>query len=96
MFTYFFDGLKEEPNPGEYWVMIPSIKTLHVDNYPQLRAPEISTRLLQAFEENIYDFVVVNYANPDLIGHTGKMEAGLACVKLLIRKCKNHNLGFKS
>lgn len=81
--TYFFDGLKEEPNPGEYWVMIPSIKTLHVDNYPQLRAPEISTRLLQAFEENIYDFVVVNYANPDLIGHTGKMEAGLACVKII-------------
>jgi len=81
--TYFFDGLKEEPFPGEYWVIIPSIKTLHLEDYPQLRAPEISTRLMQAFEENIYDFILVNYANPDLIGHTGNMEAGIKCAKII-------------
>ena len=81
--TYFFDGLHEKPNPGEYWVIIPSIKTLHFEDYPQLRASEITTRLLQAFEENIYDFILVNYANPDLIGHTGNLEAGIECAKII-------------
>jgi len=81
--TFFFDGLQEKPNPGEYWVIIPSIKTLHLEDYPQLRAPEITTRLLQAFEENIYDFILVNYANPDLIGHTGNLEAGIECTKII-------------
>ena len=81
--TYFFNGLKEEPYPGEYWVIIPSIKTLHLENYPQLRAPEITARLFQAFEENIYDFILVNYANPDLIGHTGNLDAGIECAKII-------------
>jgi 2,3-bisphosphoglycerate-independent phosphoglycerate mutase len=81
--TYFFDGLQEKPNPGEYWVIIPSIKTLHLEDYPQLRAPEITTRLMQAFGENIYDFILVNYANPDLIGHTGNMDAGIECAKII-------------
>ena len=95
--TYFFDGLKEQPNPGEYWVIIPSIKTLHLENYPQLRAPEISTRLLQAFEENIYDFILVNYANPDLIGHTGNFKAGIECAKIIdteIQKIITQGLKF--
>lgn len=95
--TYFFDGLQEKPNPGEYWVIIPSIKTLHLEDYPQLRAPEITTRLLQAFEENIYDFILVNYANPDLIGHTGNLEAGIKCAKIIdteIQKVINEALKF--
>jgi len=95
--TYFFDGLQEKPNPGEYWVIIPSIKTLHLEDYPQLRAPEITTRLLQAFEENIYDFILVNYANPDLIGHTGNLEAGIECAKIIdteIQKVINEALKF--
>ena len=95
--TYFFDGLKEQPNPGEYWVIIPSIKTLHLEDYPQLRAPEISTRLLQAFEENIYDFILVNYANPDLIGHTGNLKAGIECAKIIdaeVQKIVTQGLKF--
>ena len=95
--TFFFDGLQEKPNPGEYWVIIPSIKTLHLEDYPQLRAPEITTRLLQAFEENIYDFILVNYANPDLIGHTGNLEAGIECAKIMdteIQKVINEALKF--
>ncbi|MFA7295434.1 MAG: 2,3-bisphosphoglycerate-independent phosphoglycerate mutase [Candidatus Paceibacterota bacterium] len=81
--TYFFNGLKEKPFPGEYWVIIPSIKTLHLEKYPELKAREITTRLLQAFEENIYDFILVNYANPDLIGHTGNIEAGIKCAEII-------------
>lgn len=86
--TYFFDGLQEKPNPGEYWVIIPSIKTLHLEDYPQLRAPEITTRLFQAFEENIYDFILVNYANPDLIGHTGNLKAGIKCAQIIDAEIK--------
>jgi 2,3-bisphosphoglycerate-independent phosphoglycerate mutase len=81
--TYFFDGLKEKPFPGEYWVIIPSIKTLHIEDYPELRTPEITTRLFQAFDENIYDFILVNYASPDLIGHTGNMKSGIECTKII-------------
>lgn len=81
--TYFFDGFKEKPFPGEYWVIIPSIKTLHLEDYPELRALEITTRLFQAFDENIYDFILVNYANPDLIGHTGNIKAGIECARII-------------
>lgn len=81
--TYFFNGFKEKPFPGEYWVIIPSIKTLHLEDYPELRALEITTRLFQSFDENIYDFILVNYANPDLIGHTGNIKAGIQCAKII-------------
>lgn len=86
--TFFFDGLREEPYPGEYWVIIPSLKTLHLEDYPELMAEKVSARLLQAFEENIYDFIVVNYANPDLIGHTGNIDAGIECAKIIDNELK--------
>ena len=81
--TYFFDGLKETPFDGEHWVIIPSLKTLHLEDYPELMARTITTRLLQAFNENVYDFILVNYANADLIGHTGNLEAGIKCAEIL-------------
>ena len=81
--TYFFNGLNEKPFPGEYWVIIPSLKTLHHEQSPQLMGPVITERLTQAIEENIYDFILVNYANPDLIGHTGDFEAALKCVNYI-------------
>jgi 2,3-bisphosphoglycerate-independent phosphoglycerate mutase len=97
--TYFFNGFKEKPFPGEYWVIIPSIKTLHLEDYPQLRAPEITTRLFQAFDENIYDFILVNYANPDLIGHTGNIKAGIECARIIDQEIakiikKNQELNY--
>ncbi|MGB9680825.1 MAG: 2,3-bisphosphoglycerate-independent phosphoglycerate mutase [Minisyncoccia bacterium] len=95
--TFFFDGLKEEPYPGEYWVIIPSLKTLHLEDYPELMAEKVSARLLQAFEENIYDFILVNYANPDLIGHTGNIEAGIECATIIdkeVKKIVEKGLGY--
>jgi 2,3-bisphosphoglycerate-independent phosphoglycerate mutase len=99
--TYFFDGLKEEPYPGEYWVIVPSLKTLHLEDYPELMSEKVSERLLQAFEENIYDFILINYANPDLIGHTGNLEAGIECAQIIDKEVKkiveaglNHNYTF--
>ena len=81
--SYFFDGLREKPYPGEYWVAIPSIKALRLDDYPGLRAREITQRAFQAIEENIYDFVLINYANGDLIGHTGNFDAGIKSAKII-------------
>ena len=81
--TYFFDGLRQKPYPGEYWVIIPASSALKPEENPQLNAPLITTRLAQAFEENIYDFVVVNYANPDIIGSTGNIQAGIQCAKFI-------------
>lgn len=86
--TYFFDGLRKKPFPGEYWVILPALQTFHPEDYPQLNAPAITTRLAQAFEENIYDFVLVNYANPDIIGHTGNMEAGIKCAEFMDKEIK--------
>ena len=81
--TYFFDGLRQRPYPGEYWVILPASSSLRPENNPQLNASAITTRLAQAFEENIYDFVAVNYANPDIIGHTSNIQAGIHCAKFI-------------
>jgi len=86
--TYFFDGLRDKPSPGEYWVILPSLKTLHYEDYPELLAKDITSRLEQAISENIYDFILVNYANPDLIGHTGNFEAGIKCAKFMDQEIK--------
>lgn len=86
--SYFFDGLREKPFPGEYWVIIPSLETLHYEQFPELMAREVTNRLLEAIEENIYDFILVNYANPDLIGHSGNFEAAKACVHFMDNELK--------
>ena len=86
--TYFFDGLRQKPFPGEYWVILPASPTLKPEDNPQLNAPAITTRLAQAFEENIYDFIVVNYANPDIIGHTGNIQAGVQCAKFIDKEMR--------
>jgi len=86
--TYFFNGLKENPFPGEYWVAVPSIKALRIDSYPALRAREVTNRTLQAMEENIYDFILINYANGDLIGHTGNFQAGIQAAKVIDEELK--------
>ena len=81
--TYFFNGLKEKPYSGEYWVIVPSAKTLHHEENIELMAPVITERLCQAMDEKIYDFIFVNYANADLIGHTGNFDAAISCAEFL-------------
>lgn len=81
--TYFFNGLKEKPYPSEHWVIVPSIKTGHLEESPSLAIGEVNERLLQAMDDNIYDFILVNYANSDLIAHTGNFQAGLDVVKIM-------------
>lgn len=73
--TYFFNGGKEKPFIGEVRTLIPSPRIESYDLKPEMSAKLITKTTLQAIEKNLYDFLVINYANADMVGHTGKYEA---------------------
>ena len=79
--TYFFNGGIEEPNPGEVRHVIPSPKVATYDLQPEMSAPEVASTLVDALKENRYDLVILNFANPDMVGHTGDMEAAIKAVE---------------
>ncbi|MEK7115117.1 MAG: 2,3-bisphosphoglycerate-independent phosphoglycerate mutase [Patescibacteria group bacterium] len=81
--TYFFNGLKDEPLPKEYRILIPSKGIAHQDEHPEMMASEISNRVIQTIEERSIDFILVNYANADVIAHTGNYDAAMAAVKII-------------
>jgi len=73
--TYFFNARKEEPYPNEYRVLIPSKKVVHQEEDPQMRVREIADRLISAIQEGAYDFILVNFANADMVAHTGNAQS---------------------
>jgi 2,3-bisphosphoglycerate-independent phosphoglycerate mutase len=75
--TYFFNGGVEPPYPGEDRTLIPSLKVATYDLAPEMRAVGVTDALVAAIASGDYDFIVANYANPDMVGHTGKWEATL-------------------
>jgi 2,3-bisphosphoglycerate-independent phosphoglycerate mutase len=79
--TYFFNGGVEPPNPGEERVMIPSPKVATYDLQPEMSAALVTDRLCPAIESGTYDFVLVNYANGDMVGHTGSLSAAIKAVE---------------
>jgi 2,3-bisphosphoglycerate-independent phosphoglycerate mutase len=81
--TYFFNGLREEPFPNEFRILISSSASPRPEENPALMAPEITNRLLESLEEKIFNFILVNYANPDIIAHTGDYQACLKTVKII-------------
>ncbi len=81
--TYFFNALQEQPFPNEYRVLIPSLQTPHVAEHPELRAQEIGDRAISAITEKSFDFVLINFPNGDMIGHTGDYSASLTAVTTL-------------
>nr|ARW69269.1 phosphoglycerate mutase [Polysiphonia sp.] len=84
--TYFFNGGNEEPFPGEDRELIPSPKVDTYDLKPEMSAYQITESLINAIEKNTYKLIVVNYANPDMVGHTGKLEETINAVEV-IDKC---------
>ena len=77
--TFFLNGGKEPPEPGEDRFMPQSPKVATYDLAPEMAAPEVSAKLVEAIEAG-YDLIVVNYANPDMVGHTGSLPAAVrAC-----------------
>ena len=79
--TYFFNGGIEEPNEGEIRKVIPSPKVATYDLQPEMSITEVAERLVSALKENKYDLVVLNFANPDMVGHTGNMQAAIKAVE---------------
>lgn len=83
--TRFFNGGYESALPGEEHVVIPSPKVKTYDLQPQMSAPEVTEQLVKAIAAGRFDLIVVNYANPDMVGHTGKLEAAIAAVEAVDR-----------
>lgn len=81
--TFFFNGGVEEPNKGENRVLIPSPKVATYDMQPEMSAYEVTDKLMEELNKDIYDVIIVNYANPDMVGHTGVMEAAIKAVETI-------------
>lgn len=79
--TFFFNGGVEEPNEGEERLLVPSPKVATYDLQPEMNAPELTEKVLAKIDEDKYDFIVLNYANPDMVGHTGVVEAAIKAVE---------------
>lgn len=93
--TFFFNGGRETPYEGEDRILVPSPKVATYDLKPEMSAYEVKDKLVAAINENKYDFIVVNFANGDMVGHTGVYEAIEkaviavdACVKDVIEAAK--------
>lgn len=86
--TYFFNGGIEPPYPGEDRVVIPSPKVATYDLQPEMSAPEVTRTLCEKIDSGTYDFICLNYANPDMVGHTGVMEAAVKAVETVDKGLK--------
>jgi len=84
--TYFFNGGREEKFDFEDRIIIPSAKVATYDMEPHMKARDITDATLNALEEKEYDFVLVNYANPDMVAHTGSLAATVAAIEEVDRQ----------
>ena len=81
--TYFFNGGKEQPNTKEDRVLIPSPKVATYDLLPEMSAYEVTDEVIKRTDSGTYDFIVLNFANPDMVGHTGIYEAAVKAVEVV-------------
>ncbi len=79
--TFFFNGKKEEPFPGEDRHLVPSPKVATYDQKPEMSAFEVTKEAISRIESRKYDLVILNYANPDMVGHTGCYDAGVRALE---------------
>ncbi len=79
--TFFFNGGEETPFPGEDRILVPSPKVATYDLKPEMSAIEVTDKLVEAIGSGKYDFVLVNYANADMVGHTGKLDAAIKAIE---------------
>ncbi|MBU2025319.1 MAG: 2,3-bisphosphoglycerate-independent phosphoglycerate mutase [Patescibacteria group bacterium] len=90
--TYFFNGGLEKPFPGEKQILIPSKNAPSYANVPEMSAYEITDTVIKELDKDDYGFILVNYANPDMVGHTGDFQAAIkaaqtidSCLRKLIK-----------
>jgi len=79
--TYFLNGGREEPYSGEDRIMVPSPKVATYDLQPEMSAPELTDKAVAAINSGKYDLIVLNFANPDMVGHTGSLPAAIKAVE---------------
>jgi len=79
--TYFLNGGQETPFPGEVRILVPSPKVATYDLQPEMSAPELTDRAVEAIDSGKYDLIVLNFANPDMVGHTGSLPAAIKAVE---------------
>ena len=96
--TFFFNGGKEEQFKGEDRILVPSPKVETYDLKPEMSAYEVTTKVIEAINKEMYDTIILNFANPDMVGHTGNLEAAQKaieavdeCVGKIIEALNNHN-----
>ncbi len=81
--TFFFNGGVEKENPGEDRALIASPKVATYDLKPEMSAYEVTEELINRLDSDKYDMVILNYANPDMVGHTGVMEAAVKAIEVV-------------
>lgn len=81
--TFFFNGGREQPFPGEDRILVPSPKVATYDLQPEMSASEVTEKLIEAIKSQQYDFMVCNFANADMVGHTGNFQATVTAIETL-------------
>ncbi len=81
--TFFFNGGREPPYAGEERIMVPSPKVATCDLQPEMSAREVTDRVVEAVSVGAFDLIVLNYANPDMVGHTGSLPAAVKALEAL-------------
>ena len=81
--TFFFNGGKEEPYNGEGRILVPSPKVATYDLKPEMSAYEVTDNVVEAIDSKKYDVIIINYANGDMVGHTGNLEKTIEAVEAL-------------
>ncbi len=81
--TYFFNGGRETQFANEDRILVPSPKVATYDLQPEMSAPEVTERLVAAIKSGKYDAIICNYANPDMVGHTGNMQATIKAIEVI-------------
>ncbi len=79
--TFFFNGGIEEPNEGEDRILVKSPKVATYDLQPEMSAPQVCDKLVEAIGSGKYDVIIINFANPDMVGHTGVESAAIGAVE---------------
>ena len=81
--TFFFNGGEEKQYPGEDRILVPSPKVETYDMKPEMSAHEVTEKVVSAIQSKQYDCIILNYANPDMVGHTGNIEATIKALEAL-------------
>ena len=81
--TFFFNGGVEVPNEGEDRILVKSPSVATYDLQPEMSAPEVGEKLVEAIKADKYDVIIVNFANPDMVGHTGIMDAAVKAIEVV-------------